>query len=57
MLNDDIVYCKSRIAEEELLASGAPSPEAGLVHAQMAMLYKSQLAVLCRSQQQLDLAA
>lgn len=50
MFQSDIEYCARRIAEEEKLACEAPSAEAGVVHSQMAMLYKSQLAALRRSQ-------
>lgn len=49
MIQSDIEYCARRIAEEERLACEAASPEAGVVHSQMAMLYKSQLAALRRS--------
>jgi hypothetical protein len=45
----DISYCQYRIAEEERLASLAPSQEAGHSHAQLAMLYRSHLTALYRS--------
>jgi hypothetical protein len=45
---DDERYCELRIREEEALAEAAGSPEAGLVHRQVAMLYKAQLATLRR---------
>jgi len=45
---DDVSYCRRRIAEEEAEAAEAGSPEAGLVHSQVAMLYKVQLATLQR---------
>jgi len=45
---DDLHYCSRRIAEEEALAEAAGSWEAGLVHDQMAMLYRAQLASLHR---------
>jgi len=48
---DDILYCQHRISEEENLASEAGSWEAGLVHDQLAMLYRVQLAVLQRGLQ------
>jgi hypothetical protein len=48
MMEGDIEHCARRIAEEERLGGEAPSLEAGLVHFQLAMLYKTQLAVLAR---------
>jgi hypothetical protein len=49
-MNDDAIeHCKTRIAEEEHLFFTAGSPEAGETHAQLAMLYKVQLAVLTRN--------
>ena len=45
---DDVTYCERRIAEEEAQAATAGSPEAGLVHSQVAMLYRAQLATLLR---------
>jgi hypothetical protein len=48
MLKDDIQHCAERIAEEERLADQAGSWEAGLVHSQLAMLYKAQLDSLSR---------
>ena len=46
--DDDERYCELRISEEEALADAAGSEEAGLVHRQVAMLYKAQLATLRR---------
>lgn len=43
---NEIRYCQQRMAEEEAIARAAGSPEAGEVHAQMAMPYKAQLALL-----------
>ena len=43
---NEIRYCLQRIAEEEAIARAAGSTEAAEVHAQMAMLYKAQLALL-----------
>lgn len=45
---DDEIYCRRRIAEEEAFAQSSGSPEAGLVHEQTAMLYRAQLATLMR---------
>lgn len=49
VIREDIEYCESRIAQEEMLARLAPSEEAGLGHSQLAMLYRSQLTALYRS--------
>lgn len=49
VIRDDIEYCESRIAQEEMLARLAPSEKAGLGHSQLAMLYRSQLTALYRS--------
>jgi hypothetical protein len=49
MRQDDIEDCKRRIAEEERLTIAAGSPEAGEAHAQLVMLYKTQLAVMMRN--------
>lgn len=43
---NDIEYCRQRIAEEEALAQSQDSSYAREVHAQMAMLYKAQLELL-----------
>lgn len=53
-LEDDLEHCQRRIREEEALAGQAGTPEAGLVHEQVAMLYRSQLATLLRHQDQLQ---
>ena len=52
-LEDDLQHCRRRIREEQARADEAGSPEAGLVHEQVAMLYRSQLATLLRQQHQL----
>lgn len=52
-LEADLHHCRLRIAEEQALAQAAGSPEAGLVHEQVAMLYRSQLATLLRQQRHL----
>jgi hypothetical protein len=46
MNQDAIEDCLHRIAEEERLFFAAGSPEAGETHAQLAKLYKAQLALL-----------
>ena len=49
MLEDEILACSIKADEEQKLADAAPSLEAGMVHLQMAMLYKAELAMLyCR---------
>jgi hypothetical protein len=50
VIPDDIAHCRQRIEDEERRARSAGSPEAGEVHAQMAMLYRAQLAMLERIQ-------
>jgi len=48
---DDCRYCERRVAEEEDLARQAGSWEAGLVHEQLAMLYRAQLTTLRRARE------
>jgi hypothetical protein len=50
MLEDEILACSKKVYEEQKLADAAPSLEAGMVHSQMAMLYKAELAMLHRRQ-------
>jgi hypothetical protein len=50
MLEDEILACSKKADEEQKLADAAPSLEAGMVHMQMAMLYKAELAMLYRRQ-------
>jgi hypothetical protein len=50
MLEDEIQACCKRIDEEQRQADTAPSMEAGMIHSQMAMLYKAELAMLYRRQ-------
>jgi hypothetical protein len=50
MLEDDILACSKKADEEQKLAEAAPSLEAGMVHLQMAMLYKAEVAMLYRQQ-------
>jgi hypothetical protein len=40
---------EKRIAEEEMMADEAKSPDLALAHRQVAMLYKSELALMRRS--------
>ncbi len=46
MLELQIGRYERRIAEEERLARGAISPDIALAHQQVAMLYKTELAIL-----------
>ena len=48
---DDCLYCVRRVAAEEALARQAGSWEAGLVHEQLAMLYRAQLTTLRRARE------
>lgn len=50
MFENDIRACSKRIDEEQRQADAAPSMEAGMIHFQMAMLYKTELAMLYRRQ-------
>jgi hypothetical protein len=50
MYEDAIVACSKKVEEEQKLADAAPSLEAGMIHSQMAMLYKAELAMLYRRQ-------
>lgn len=43
---DELRDCRRRIAEEEAIARSATSPEAGALHAEMAMLYRVKLDLL-----------
>jgi hypothetical protein len=45
-----IDHYERRIAEEEQLAQKANSPDAALAHSQAAMLYRTELAIVRRSQ-------
>ncbi|MBV1690532.1 hypothetical protein KRR38_23330 [Novosphingobium sp. G106] len=48
MLELQIGRYERRIAEEEALACEAISPDIALAHRQVAMLYKSELAIMRR---------
>lgn len=48
MLELQIGRYERRIAEEEALACEAASPDIALAHRQVAMLYKSELALMRR---------
>jgi len=48
MLELQIGRYERRIAEEEALACGAVSPDIALAHRQVAMLYKTELAIMRR---------
>lgn len=48
MFENEILTCSKRADEEQRLADAAPSLQAGLIHSQMAMLYKAELAMLYR---------
>lgn len=50
MFKTDILVCSKRVDEEQRLADAAPSLEAGMVHLQMVMLYKAELAMFHRRQ-------
>ena len=50
MFKDDILACSKKVDEEQQQADAAPSMEAGMIHSQMAMLYKAELAMLYRRQ-------
>jgi hypothetical protein len=50
MFEDEISVCSKKADAEQKLADAAPSLEAGLVHSQMALLYKAELAMLYRRQ-------
>jgi hypothetical protein len=50
MFEDEILACSQKADDEQKLADAAPSLEAGMVHSQMAMLYKAELAMLYRRQ-------
>jgi hypothetical protein len=49
MAEDDLEYCRNRIAEETFRAQAAPYPEVAEKHLQMVMLYRTQLAALARA--------
>lgn len=46
MLEQQVGRYEKRIAEEERLASMAMSPDAAMAHRQVAMIYKTELAIL-----------
>ena len=50
MFEEEISACSQKADEQQKLADAAPSLEAGMVHSQMAMLYKAELAMLYRRQ-------
>jgi hypothetical protein len=54
MYQDDIDHCRARIVEEEQQAATAASWETRLTHAQMAMLYKAQLATLVQGRREYE---
>jgi hypothetical protein len=48
MFEEEIVTCGRKVDEEQRLADSAPSLEAGMLHSQMAILYKAELSMLHR---------
>ena len=46
MLEGQIARYEKGIAYEEKLARNAPTPDLALVHRQVALLYKSELAII-----------
>jgi hypothetical protein len=51
MPENDLDYCRQRIADETLSAQAAPYPEVAEKHLQLAALYQVQLAGLTRQPQ------
>jgi hypothetical protein len=49
MDQENIGFCRRRIAEEERLGAAAQTPEDAAAHFQLALLYKAQLRILMRS--------
>ena len=49
MQQDQIGFCRRRIAEEERLGNQSKNPEEAASHFQLALLYKAQLRVLLRA--------
>jgi hypothetical protein len=44
--NQDVAYLRERILSEDVMAARAATPEAGAIHAELALRYRAELRAL-----------